>query len=115
MSGRLGLWVFHGGEPHLVSRGFQEAWESLTNGLESELDRELLPPEVKPEELIVAAGSTGFFSPGRVVGVRGWHVLGSATRARRGKPGGQGEAERAAELLEQLPEGASVILSAPGT
>src|SRR5439155_23065598 len=97
MSGRLGLWLFHGGEAYLVEKGFQDAWVRLTQGLESELDRELLPPEVRPEELIVAAGSVGFFSAGRVVGVRGWQVLGAGGRSRRGKAGGgEGGAERAA-------------------
>ena len=110
MAERIGLWLFHGGEAYLVERAFQDTWASLTSGLESELDRELLDSSVSAEELVTAAGSVGFFSSARVVGVRGWKALVPASGKRKPDMAG---AERAAELFGSLPPGANVVLSAP--
>src|SRR6476661_1694452 len=101
MADRMGLWLFHGGEAYLVERAFRDTWTKLTAGLESELDRELLDPGASPEELVAAAGSVGFFSPARVVGVRDWRALGGGG-GRRGKAD-NAAAEHVAEVLATLP------------
>jgi DNA polymerase-3 subunit delta len=113
MMPRLGLWLFHGGERFLVERAFNQAWEKLTGDLDSDLDRELLDPTAPAEEVLQAVSSVGFFSPGRVVGIREWRLLSGG--AGRRKTADADEVDRAAELLAQMPADAGLVLSAAGS
>jgi len=108
---RLGLWLYHGGEPYLVDRAWRATWQRLTAAQDSDLDRELLDPTASVEAVLDAVSSVGFFAAGRVVGVREWRALAAAGGRR--KP--SADADRMAELLDTIPEGAHVVVSAPGT
>jgi DNA polymerase-3 subunit delta len=110
----VGLYLFHGGEGYLVEQAFGETWARLTSGLESELDAEMLDPDSSPAEVAVAAGSVGFFSSGRVVGIRDWKVLlpRPGRKSRSAKAVAADPAVEAAEMLAQLPTETNLLLAA---
>jgi DNA polymerase III subunit delta len=110
----VGLYLFHGGESYLVERAFNETWRRLVGGLESELDAEMLDSESSPADVLDATSSVGFFSAGRVVGVRDWKTLvpRPGGRSRSTKAGGSDPAGEAAEILAQVPEDTHLVLSA---
>jgi DNA polymerase-3 subunit delta len=110
----MGLYLFHGGESYLVDQAFGETWAKLTAGLESELDAEMLDPDSSPAEVAVAAGSVGFFSSGRVVGIRNWKALmpRPGRKSRSAKAVAADPATEAAEVLEQLPAETHLVLAA---
>src|SRR5258708_8608683 len=97
----VGLHLFHGGEQFLVERAFNQAWTRLTSGLQSELDAEILDSESSPAEVAVAVGSVGFFSTGRLVGIRDWRALvpRPGRKGRCAKAGAEDPASQAAAVL----------------
>lgn len=109
----MGLYLFHGGEPYLVDRAFRATWARLTESLESELDAEMLDPESSPAAVVSAASSVGFFSTGRVVGIRDWKALAPrpGRKPRAAKAVAADPATEAAEAISQLPEGAHLVLA----
>ncbi|MHB8510218.1 MAG: DNA polymerase III subunit delta [Candidatus Dormibacteria bacterium] len=111
---RKRLQLFHGGEHYLVDQAYSRAWREATVDLTSDLDAEQLDPSATPEEVLSAVSAVGFFSPGRVVGIRGWRIL-APRPGRRGKPQPEDPGARAAELLAELPEGARLLLCLQGT
>jgi DNA polymerase-3 subunit delta len=110
----VGLYLFHGGEPYLVERAFDETWRRLIQGLESELDAEMLDSEASAADVLAATSSVGFFNAGRVVGVRDWKTLAPrpGRRARSSKAGAADPSGEAAEILAQVPETTHLVLSA---
>ena len=109
----MGIYLFHGGEEYLVDRAFRATWATLTESLESELDAEMLDPESSPAEVLAAASSVGFFSTGRVVGIRDWKALlpRPGRKSRSAKAVAADPATEAAEAISQLPEGANLVLA----
>ncbi len=109
----MGLYLFHGGEAYLVEQAFGDTWARLTSGLESELDAEVLDPESSPAEVAAAAGSVGFFSSGRVVGIRDWKVLlpRPGRKSRSAKAVAADPAAEAAGVLAQLPAESHLVLA----
>jgi DNA polymerase-3 subunit delta len=109
----VGVYLFHGGESYLVDRAFRATWTKLTESLESELDAEMLDPESSPAAVLEAASSVGFFSPGRVIGIRDWKVLlpRPGRRSRSAKAAAADPATEAAEAIGRLPEGAHLVLA----
>ena len=110
----MALYLFHGGESYLIERAFDETWRKLTSSLESELDAEVLDPESSPADVLTATNSVGFFSAGRVVGVRDWKTLAPrpGRRSRSSRDGAPDPAGEAAEILAQVPEATHLVLSA---
>lgn len=109
-AGRLGLTLIHGGEAYLIERAFATAWRRHTAAIASDLDAEILDDGASPEDVVAAAAAVGFFSPGRVVGVRDWRAL-APRPGRRPKAAKDDPAASAAEALAGLPDGAQVILA----
>lgn len=109
----MALYLFHGGESYLVERAFNDTWRKLTSSLESELDAEMLDSESSPSEVLAATSSVGFFSAGRVVGVRDWKPLAPrpGRKSRSTKAGADDPAGEAAEALAQVPEATHLVLS----
>ncbi|HXA43196.1 MAG TPA: DNA polymerase III subunit delta [Candidatus Solibacter sp.] len=109
----MGLHLFHGGEQFLVERAFNQAWARFTSGLQSELDAEILDSESTPAEVAVAVGSVGFFSTGRVVGIKDWRALmpKPGRKGRSAKAVAEDPAAQAAEVLDQLPAETELLMS----
>ena len=109
----MGIHLFHGGEPYLVERGFNQAWSRLTSGLGSDLDAEILDSESTPGDVALAIGTVGFFSSGRVVGIRNWRALipKPGRKARSAKAAADDPAAEAAAVLEQVPSESHLVLS----
>jgi DNA polymerase-3 subunit delta len=109
----VGVYLFHGGEAYLVDRAFRATWIKLTEGLESELDAEMLDPDSSPAAVLEAAGSVGFFSPGRVVGIRDWKAVlpRPGRKSRSAKAVAADPATEAADAISRLPDGAHLVLA----
>ena len=107
------MYLFHGGEGYLVERAFRATWQQLTQSLESELDAEMLDSESSPAEVLGAASSVGFFSPGRVIGIRDWKPLmpRPGRKPRSAKAAAADPAVEAADMIGALPEGTHLVLS----
>jgi DNA polymerase III delta subunit len=113
----VGLYLFHGGEGYLAEEAFHDTWAKLTSGLESELDAEMLDPDSSPAEVAAAAGSVGFFSSGRVVGIRNWKPLlpRPGRKPRSAKAAAADPAVEAAEVLARLPGETHLVLLVAGS
>jgi DNA polymerase-3 subunit delta len=112
----VGVYLFHGGEPYLAERAFLETWARLTADLTSDLDQEMLDGAATPEEVVTAASSVGFFSSGRVVGVRNWKpLMPGGGRKPKTRSAENDPATAAAEALASLPAEAQVVLYAAAT
>jgi DNA polymerase-3 subunit delta len=109
----VGLFLFHGGEAYLVEQAFADTWARLTSALDSELDAEMMDPESSPAEVAAAAGSVGFFSTGRVVGIREWKMLlpRPGRKSRSAKAVDADPAAEAAAVLDHLPAEAHLVLA----
>ena len=109
----MGVYLFHGGEAFLVDRAFRATWSKLTGSLESELDAEMLDPDSSPAAVLAAASSVGFFSTGRVVGIRDWKALlpRPGRKSRSAKAVAEDPATEAATAISQLPDGAQLVLA----
>jgi DNA polymerase-3 subunit delta len=108
----MSIYLFHGGESYLAEREFQATWHRLTEGLTSDLDAEMLDPGAAPAEVVLAAGTIGFFSPVRVVGIRDWKPLLPVAGRRRTKADADDPAQAAATALADLPDSAHLLLLA---
>jgi DNA polymerase-3 subunit delta len=109
----VGVYLFHGGEAYLVERAFRATWARLTESLESDLDAEMLDPASSPAAVLAAASSVGFFSTGRVVGIRDWKALmpRPGRKSRSAKAIAADPTTEAAEAIGRLPEGAQLVLA----
>src|ERR1700730_11402121 len=110
----MGLFLYHGDEGYLVERAFNAKWSEVTADLESELDAEMLDAESSPADVFAATSSVGFFSAGRVVGVREWKSLAPhpGRKSRSANAAASDPASQCAEALEQVPAAAHLVLSA---
>ena len=110
------IYLFHGGEPYLSERAFLETWRGLTADLTSDLDQEILDAATAPAEVVMAAASVGFFSTGRVVGIRDWKpLMPGGGRKPKAKTAENDPATAAAEALSTLPPEAQLVLHASAT
>ena len=111
----MAIYLFHGGESYLAEREFLETWRRLTADLISDLDAEMLDATTSPAEVAMAAGTIGFFSPIRVVGIRDWKPLMPVSGRRRAKADADDPGAAAAATLAELPESAQLLLLASVT
>ncbi|MGB2940282.1 MAG: hypothetical protein WBD38_08295 [Candidatus Dormiibacterota bacterium] len=106
----MAIYLFHGGEPYLAEREFLATWRRLTGDLTSDLDAEMLEPSTSPAEVVIAAGTVGFFSPVRVVGIRDWKPLLPTPGRRKAKADAEDPSTVAAAALSDLPDVAHLLL-----
>ena len=106
----MAIYLFHGGEAYLAEREFLQTWQRLTADRTSDLDAEMLDPTASPAEVALAAGTIGFFSPVRVVGIRDWKPLLPVPGRRRSKADTEDPGAVAAAALAELPESAYLLL-----
>jgi DNA polymerase-3 subunit delta len=105
--------LFHGGEGYLAEEAFLEAWRKLTADLVSDLDSEMMDAGSSPADVAMAASSVGFFSPGRVIGIRDWKpLMPGGGRRGRARAGDDDPASVAAAALAEIPDGSHILLCA---